>query len=297
MKSVFAFALLLICSLIAAETWIYEKTVVELPMGEADNQLSLRLAPECCEGMDEGMDEGPTSFTIDEDENIYVITRRKDIIKKFDRYGNYICSSEYERNAGGPIRFLGYHDGMIYTMSGDSRAPYIRRYTRELELVDCHKVRKQEGSFTGLSFIENNSGNFGLLRNSDPRAIGATELVLNNNQYSLQRMDLFDFQYRPVDLKEKWATNIGYRFINHDRDNNLYIENLIAPLTATALGIITENGDFIYTDVVFDSHIVHGIHFYDRIYPVVSKSGIVYNLLVTEDNIELIRWQKTGVEQ
>jgi len=290
MKHTLAFALVLVCSLLAAETWIYEKTVVELPMGEGEGQLSLRRWDD--------MHEGPTSFTVDEDENIYVLTRHKNIIKKFDRNGNYLCSSKYEEGAGDVIRFLGYHDGMIYTMSGDLRIPCIRRYTESLELQDYHLIAdKNNNTFYGLSFIESNSGRFGLLRNSDPRVIIASELVLLNNQYQFAPMDLFGNSYKPIDLRSVWPSDIGYRFINYDTYQNLYIEKYVAPLTATELGIVNEKGDFISTNIVFDSHIVYDIQFMDRVYPIVLKSGIVYNLLITEDNIELIRWHKTGAEK
>jgi hypothetical protein len=35
----------------------------------------------------------------------------------------------------------------------------------------------------------------------------------------------------------------------------------------------------------------------DSIYPIALKNGIIYNLLITEEKIEIIRWQMTGVEQ
>ncbi len=280
-------------SLLVAETWIYEKTVVELPMGEAENQLSLVLVPD---GYEE-MDSGPTSFTIDEDENIYILTRRKNIIKKFDRNGNFICASKYEKGAGDVIRFLGYHNGMVYTMSWGSDRPYVRRYNKDLEYIGCSSLHKERGPTVGLSFIESNADKFGLLIYDGPQAIQAGELVLQNNQYHLKKMKLFDFTYKPVDLKKMWHSDIGYRFINYDRDNYLYFENLVAPLTATELGIVTEKGDFISTNVVFDSNLVHDVHFYDRVYPFVSKSGVAYSLVVSKDKIEYVRWYKTGVEK
>jgi hypothetical protein len=60
-----------------SETWIYEKEVVIIQVGEEENEISVI-------DHEFEQDEGPTSFTIDEDENIYIRTRRKNIIKKFD---------------------------------------------------------------------------------------------------------------------------------------------------------------------------------------------------------------------
>ncbi len=293
MKHTFCILFLMAIGLLLAETWIYEKTVVELPMGEEEGQLSVRIVPrdyDC-------LDEGPTSFTVDEDENIYLLTRRKNIIKKFDKNGNFVCASKYEGCAGDVIRFLGYHDGMVYTMSGDMSVVCVRRYSMNLELVDYHTVIQGGGFYYGFSFIESYQGKFGLLIYDGPKAIQAGELVLINSQYHLESMELFDFTYKPVDLKKVWRSEIGYRFMNYDRDNYLYFENMVAPLTATELGIVTENGDFISTNVVFDSNLVHDVHFYDRVYPFISKSGVAYNLVVSKDKIEYVRWYKTGVEQ
>ncbi len=288
MKHTLAFALVLVCSLLAAETWIYEKTVVELPMGEGEGQLSLRRWDD--------MHEGPTSFTVDEDENIYVLTRHKNIIKKFDRNGNYLCSSKYEEGAGDVIRFLGYHDGMIYTMSGDLRVVCIRKYTRDLELFDFHLIQAQPNTFYGRSFIESNSGKFGLLQGSGPQSIAASEIILSGNTYTFERMKLFDFPRKPVDMQSVWPSEIGYRFMNFDTSNNLYFERYIRN-QANDLGIIDAEGKFVSTNVVFESNYEHRIAFMDSIYPIALKNGIIYNLLITEEKIEIIRWQMTGVEQ
>ncbi len=293
MKHIFCILFLMAIGLLLAETWIYEKTVVELPMGEEEGQLSLRLVPE---GIEE-LDAGPTSFTVDEDENIYVLTRRKDIIKKFDKNGNFICASKYERNAGDVIRFLGYHNGMIYTMSYGSDRPWVRKYNRNLEIIDSYLIQKPENTFNGLSFIESNSGKFGLLRNSGPQNIEASELVLSNNVYHYKKMELFDLPYKPVDLQSVWPSDIGYRFMNFDTSNNLYFERYIAPGCATDLGIINNNSEFVFTNVVLDSHIAHGIHFYNRVFPVVTKNGNIYNIVVTEEKIEFIHWYKIGEEK
>ncbi|MCD4828436.1 MAG: hypothetical protein K8R90_03275 [Candidatus Cloacimonetes bacterium] len=293
MKSVFAFALLLICSLIAAETWIYEKTVVELPMGEAENQLGLILAPD---GYEE-LDSGPTSFTIDEDENVYVLTRRKNIIKKFDKDGNYLCSSKYEGGVGDAIRFLGYHDGMIYTMSGDLRVPCIRRYTRELELVDYHRIRTRNSRYYGLSFIENTNGDYGFLSNNNPQRVNFCRFQLFDNEYSIAGADLFDFDFKKVDLSKIWPTGIGYRFLGYDNNFHFYIENLKGPLMATELGITTREGAFIHTNVEFDYHFTHGIHLIDIINLVISRDGCIYHILITEESIQFIKWERIRVEQ
>ncbi len=279
---------LMACSLLTAETWIYEKTVVKLPMGEEDGQLSVRYM--------DNMHEGPTSFTIDEDENIYVKTRRKNIIKKFDKNGNFICASKYEKGAGDVVRFIGYHDGYIYTMSGDLRVVCLRRYTRDLDLHDFHLIQAQPNTFYGRSFIESNSGDFGLLRGSNPKAISASKLVLQNNVYHFHKMELFDSSYKPVELQSVWSSEIGHRFMDYDTSGNLYFERYI-PHEANDMGIIDSKGYFISTNVIFESNKEHHIAFMDSIYPIVLKNGIVYNLLVTEERIELIRWYKTGEEK
>ena len=87
-----------------AETWIYEKEVVIIPIGEKENEIRLNYT-----GVD--ITAGPTSFAIDEDENIYIRTSRKNILKKFDKTGKYICSSKFEKGLGDYIRFIGYNNG------------------------------------------------------------------------------------------------------------------------------------------------------------------------------------------
>jgi len=293
MKHTLAFALVLVCSLLAAETWIYEKTVVELPMGEAENQLSLQLVPE---GFEE-LDAGPTSFTVDEDENIYVLTRHKNIIKKFDRNGNYLCSSKYEEGAGDIIRFLGYYDGMIYTMSGDLRVPCIRRYTEELYLVDYHRIRTRNTAFYGLRFIENSSGEYGFLNNDNPQHVNITTFQLDNNEYDIVKSSLFHFKYMIIDLSNVWPSDIGYSFLDYDDEFNQYIENHKGRLMMSELGIITQGGTFIHTNVEFDFSFNHGVNLIDRINPVILRNGSIYHLLVTKQNIQFIKWERTRIEQ
>ena len=63
-----------------AETWIYEKKVVIIPIGEKGNEIRLNYD-------NKELQSGPTSFAIDEDENIYIRTSRANILKKFDKTG------------------------------------------------------------------------------------------------------------------------------------------------------------------------------------------------------------------
>ena len=293
MKFALAFSLLLLCSFVTAETWIYEKTVVELPMGEEEDQLSLRLVPEGYEGLAEG----PTSFTVDEDENIYVRTRRKNIIKKFDKDGNFICSSEYEKGAGDVIRFLGYHDGMIYTMSWGSDDPYIRRYTRDLDFVDCHRVMPGSENLSGLSFLENSKGELGFVVNNNPNIVRLSLIELINGYYALRSSKLFDLDNaNKLDLKTVWPTSLGYRFLNIDDQFNIYIENLKGRLMTSELGIVAREGAFIHTNVEFDFSFNHEVSLIDRINPVISRDGCIYHILVTEEHIQFIKWQKARVQ-
>ena len=272
-----------------AETWIYEKEVVIIPIGEEEHEIRLNYT-----GVD--MTDGPTSFAIDEDENIYIKTSRKNILKKFDKNGKYICSSKFEKGLGDGIRFIGYQNNVIYTMSGNAQNPVIRRYSKELNLIDCHKIKKDyERQWIGLFFISNYKGDFGLLSNSNPKNISFKKIDLQDNNWQMRGTKLMDFEYEKVDLKKIWSTEIGYRFINFDYGRNLYFEIYNKP--KTGLGIMTETGKAIDTNIEFDRSSNNGLSFSDRAYPFVSRDGIIYQLLPFKDRMEFIKWHITGVEK
>jgi hypothetical protein len=51
------------------------------------------------------------------------------------------------------------------------------------------------------SIIESNSGKFGLLQGSGPQSFAASEIILSGNTTTFERMKLFDFPRKPVDMQ------------------------------------------------------------------------------------------------
>jgi hypothetical protein len=272
-----------------SETWIYEKEVVIIQVGEEENEISVI-------DHEFEQDEGPTSFTIDEDENIYIRTRRKNIIKKFDKNGKYVCSSKLEKGLGDAIRFLGYNNNIIYTMSGDARNPVIRRYDKFLNLIDCHKIKKDyERQWIGLHFISNYKGDFGFLSWGMPGAF--KQIVLKYDFWRLRSEKFMDFSYKKIDFKKYWAIDIGYRFINYDNKERMYFEMYNKPKTKTELGIVFSDGKIIKTNIKFDHPVCHNLHFDEMPYPLVRREGKIYNIVPLKDRVEFIKWHKIQEEK
>ena len=273
-----------------SETWIYEKEVIIIPVGEKENEIRLNY-----NGVD--MTSGPTSFTIDEDENIYIRTSRKNILKKFDKNGKYVCSSKFEKGLGDAIRFIGYHKNVIYTKSGDARNPVIRRYDKELNLIDCYKIKKDfKRQWIGLHFISNYKGDFGFLSNSNPQNISFRKIDLQDNHWRMRETKLMDFDYNKIDL-QKHCEAIGFQFRNFDNRDNLYFEALTGFKKLDKIFIVSKNGDVIKTNILIDRCTYHDITFMDSTHSFISREGNVYNIIPLKDGFRFIKWYKTREER
>ena len=275
-----------------AETWIYEREVVIIPVGEKENEIRLNYN-------EYEERSGPTSFAIDEDENIYIKTSRGNILKKFDKTGKYICSSKFEKGCGDFIRFIGYHNGMIYTMNGHSikTSPVVRRYDKELNLIDCHKIKKDyERQWIGLYFISNYKGDFGLLINRSPQSISFRKIELQNNHWRMVGTKLMDFSYKKVDLKQ-YCDAIAFHFTNYDNHHNLYFEALTGYKIKNKIYIISSNGKVIETNILLDNAGYHEIFFSDTTNIFISRAGDVYNIIPLKDGFRFVKWHKIREEK
>ena len=72
----------------------------------------------------------------------------------------------------------------------------IRRYDKNLNLIDCHRLKKDYArQWVGLNFISNYKGRIGLLRNSNPKHISFSKIELQNNYWRMIPARLMDFSY------------------------------------------------------------------------------------------------------
>lgn len=292
LKRTFLLAVLVIAiTSLFAETWIYEKEVIVIPVGEEENEIRLNY-----NGFE--MSTGPTSFTIDEDENIYIRTSRGNILKKFDKNGNFICSSKFEKGLGDYIRYIKYNDGIIYTMSGNSTTnPVIRRYDKELKLVDYHKLKKDfKKQMIGIGFISNYKGEIGFLRHYSPKKITFKKIVLQDNSWRMIGTELMDFNYKKVDLQKHCKAN-AFLFRDFDKNGNLYFEALTGYKKLDKIIIEKQDGIVIKTNILIDRGAYHGIAFMDICIPFVSRDGNVYNIIPLKDGFRVLKWHKIREEK
>ena len=285
MKQSLILILLLFCGIVTAETWIYEKTVVNLPMGEEDDQLSLIYQDD--------MHFGPSSFAVDEDGNVYIRTRHGNIIKKFDKSGNYICSTQPVQVAGICIRYLGYNEGYVFANCDGDNHPYLRVFSVDLELV-AHSSRG--GVIENVNFFRGTINEYGRFVNGRVHPhVGLGQRIAGQRVVRRSWFEAVNDSIRFYALNSIWPTEFGYRFLNFDNVGNLYFERYILH-EANDLGIVNNKGEFVFTNVVFESHKEHGIFFMDSTHPFITRDGLVYMLLVTEEKIELVCWRKDHIE-
>ena len=273
-----------------SETWIYKREVIIIPVGDKENEIKINYNKY-------EMGAGPTSFVLDEDENIYIRIGIKNIIKKFDKNGKYICSSKSERGCGDVVRFLGYNKGIIYTMSGDANNPAIRRYDKDLNYIDCHKIKKDfKRQWIGLSFITNYKGDIGFLSNTNPKKIKFRRIELQDNYWRMINDKLFDFSYPKVDLTP-YCRALGFHFINYDANDNLYFLALTGYKIKNKIYIVTRDGKVIETNILLDRVSYHGIAFSNSVTIFVSRKGDIYNLIPLLDGVRFVKWHKIREEK
>ena len=137
---------------------------------------------------------------------------------------------------------------MIYTLNGHGtgRHPIFRRYDKELNLIDCHKIKKDyERQWIGLHFISNYKGDFGFLNWGMPDAF--KKIILFDSFCKLRSEKFMDFSIKKIEIQKYWSIDIGYRFINFDNKKRMYFEMYNKPKTKTELGIVCSDGKIIKT--------------------------------------------------
>ena len=199
---------------------------------------------------------------------------------------------------GDYIRFIGYNDGIIYTMSGNSTTnPVIRRYDKKLNLIDCYRIKKDfKRQMIGIGFISNYRGEIGFLRHYSPNKITFRKIELQNNHWRMRETKLMDYNYKKVDLQKHCDAN-AFLFRDFDKNGNLYFEALTGYKKLDKIIIIDKTSKIINTNILIDRCSYHEIGFMDVTKPFVSRSGNVYNIIPLKDGFRFIKWYKTGEEK
>ena len=306
MKKIFIIMLLLTASanMLSAEKWIYEMKTITIPVGTEKDELYVYDAPD---NLENAPDYGPTRFTVDDTGNIYILARgvqRRDIIKKFDPDGYYICSSPFYKNIW--IDFIDCNKDTVYSFCHDAQNNlFIQRYGVDCKLIDTHKTDKLQSRF-----IENNEGEIGFysgdnkfekIEFSEDRVVIHEKNLLKNIKFNYNRKKselIISFLKlnKEINLMKLWPNKIGHTFLNFDNNNCLYFNIYSNPLQDSKLGIITNKGKSIDTNVIFEHYTKYGLHFTGGIPIIVTQNGLIYQLIPKKEYIEIRKWHKVGEE-
>ena len=307
MEKIFLVMLLLIAlvSMLIAEKWIYEMETITIPVGEGEDELYVYDSPDHFE---DAPDYGPTRFTLDNLGNIYVLARgaqRREIIKKFHQDGHYICSSSFNKNIW--IDFIGCYKDNVYSFCHDGQNNmFIQRYGLDCKLIDTHKTDEFQ-----YSFIENNEEEIGFysgdnkfkkIRFSEDRVVIENKNLLENIEFNYNRKKgelIISFLKlnKEINLMKLWPNKIGHTFLNFDNNNCLYIQIHSYPLQDSKLGIITNEGKSIDTNLIFEHYTKYGFNFAEGIPIIVTHNGLIFQLLPKKESIEIRKWHKVGEEK
>ena len=107
---------------------------------------------------------------------------------------------------------------------------------------------------------------------------------------------LFPEENKVIDLFEVWPNEIGHTLIGFDKERNLYFNIYSEPLQNSSLGIITESGEVIETNVNFPHYTEFGLNFALGISKQVTPDGTIYQMIPMKDKIEIRKWTKTRTE-
>ena len=264
MKKIFLVMLLLtaLACMLLAEKWIYEMETITIPVGEGEDELYVYDAPD---HLEDAPDYGPTRFTVDDLGKIYVLARgaqRRDIIKKFHPDGHYVCSASFYKNIWND--FIGYNKDTVYSFCHDGQNNlFIQRYGLDCKLIDTHKTDELQ-----YSFIENNEEEIGFysgdnrfkkIRFSEDIVVIENKNLLENIEFNYDRKKgelIISFLKlnKEINLMKLWPNTIGHTFLNFDSKNFLYFKIYSEPLQDSKLGIITQEGKSIETNLVFEHY-------------------------------------------
>ncbi|MCF7793060.1 MAG: hypothetical protein K9N09_04005 [Candidatus Cloacimonetes bacterium] len=291
MKRFFALFFVLLEMTIFAETWNYEMQKITIPTGKPEDEILVEKAAK-----EDMLDVGPTEFQIDEEENIYILDRRK--IKKFDENGNYLNSTSETDLV---IYSFVVHNNMIWAICGDHlNQVFLRRFSDECELIDTHQIENRKSSLE-----INQSGNVGLRLSYD----SFLEFSPDNDKLEMKETKflkdvIFDFSAyqnkqdiiflknnERLDLKVLWPNAVGFHFSGLDAEGNLYFE-LFTAEHDSEIGIISNEANVYETNIKLPNFNKFGLDFGKGIDYFISTDGDVYQMIPMTDKIEIRKWKR-----
>ena len=303
MKKIFILFFVLISAFIFAENWIFEMLTIELPTGKAENEIYVYDTPDHLKDVP---DEGPTKFDVDESGNIYILTSdrfNKTRINKYDESGKYLYSTK-ENNL--IIHSFIVHQKMISTVCGDHQNNiFLRRFDDNCQLIDTYQIENRKSTLAvnqdgkvGLNLGNNNFLGF----NFEESEISITngkflnDIIIDFSARERKQKVLFPEENIELDLHEIWPNEIGCSFINFDKNGNLYFNIYSEPRQDSSLGIISESGEVIETNIIFPHYTKFGLDFAKGISKAVTPDGTIYQMIPMKDKIEIRKWIKARAE-
>jgi len=277
-----------------AENWTYKVEKIELPTGKAESEIYIYDAPD---HLKDAPDEGPTKFQIDENGYIYILDGKK--IKIYDETGKYLFSTEKQDLV---IHSFLIYDNIIYTICGDyQNNVFLSRFDINCQLIDTHQINNRKSTLSinqnervGLNLSNNNFLEFNF--NGD-------DLVTSNSQYlndcildfnlrERKQMVLIPEENIELNLNKIWPNEIGHSFIGFDENGNLYFNIYSKPLGDSNLGIVSQFGEVIETNVIFPHYTQFGLDLARGIPNIVTPDGQIYQMIPMKEKIEIRKWKK-----
>jgi len=294
MRKIVLLLFVLNLTLLFAENWTYERETIQLPTGNTENEIYIYDAPD---NLEDVPDEGPTKFQIGENGNVLILDRKK--IKKFDKTGKYLYSTgEHDLI----IHSFTVHENTIFAICGDHQNNiYLRLFDVDFQLIDTYQIENRKST---LSINQN--GKVGLnLGNNDFLEFNFIEddLVVSNSQYlndcildfnlrEGKQLILFPEENMELDLKEIWPNEIGHYFMGFDKNGNLYFNIFSEPLGESNLGIISQSGEVIETNVIFQHYTQFSLDLASGIPNIVTPDGQIYQMIPMKEKVEIRKWEK-----
>jgi len=294
MRKIVLLLFVLNLTLLFAENWTYERETIQLPTGNTENEIYIYDAPD---NLEDVPDEGPTKFQIDENGNVLILDRKK--IKKFDKTGKYLYSTgEHDLI----IHSFTVHENTIFAICGDHQNNiYLRLFDVDFQLIDTYQIENRKST---LSINQN--GKVGLnLGNNDFLEFNFIEddLVVSNSQYlndcildfnlrEGKQLILFPEENMELDLKEIWPNEIGHYFMGFDKNGNLYFNIFSEPLGESSLVIISQSGEVIETNVIFQHYTQFSLDLASGIPNIVTPDGQIYQMIPMKEKVEIRKWEK-----
>ena len=294
MKRLFVL-LFILCSIsIFAKNWTYEMETISIPTGTAGNEIYIYDAPD---HLEDAPDEGPTKFQIDETGNIYILDERK--IKKFDEEGKFIFAT-----LSAKMNFLSFivlNDTIWATCRDNRQNVFLRNFDQNGRVINSYQIEKR---LTPLKL--NQIGNIGFVLENNMFLgyhFGINEIYTEIGNYLIngklefnfresKRSVIFPEENIELDLNEIWPNEIGHSLIGFDEEGNLYFNIYSKPVSESKLGIISNSGEVIETNVVFPFYTNFGLDFVGGPENNMSIDGDIYQMIPMKDKIEIRKWKR-----